>query len=91
MILGALLDLVILLITTVLDLVPDLPQAPEQVQTYITYFFDVLFSGFGLISVFIDWTVFKTILALWFVVFNFEHIYKLIMYVLKKIPFIGVK
>lgn len=91
MILGALLDLVILLITTVLDLVPDLPQAPEQVQYYINYFFDVLFSGFGLISVFVDWTVFKTILALWFVVFNFEHIYKLIMYVLKKIPFIGVK
>lgn len=91
MLLGGLLDLFILLITTVLDLIPDLPQAPEQVQTYIQYFLDTLFNGFGLISIFIDWNTFKTILLLWFIVFNFEHIYKLTMYILKKIPFVNIK
>lgn len=86
-----LLDLLIDFIYFVFDLLPGLPQVPGAIETNITTYMGYMFDGMGLLSIAINLDVFKVLMAITIVVFNFEHITKTIMFILKKIPFIGIK
>lgn len=68
----------------------NLPQVPSNIQTVIDQFFEYLRSGMGFVYIFFDMSLVKILLPLLIVVINFDKVYKLVMFVLRKIPFLGV-
>ena len=52
---------------------------------------DMLESSQGIINLFLPWSIVKFGLPIVIVVMNFEHIYNFIMWVVKKIPMLGIK
>lgn len=52
---------------------------------------DMLESSQGIINLFLPWSIVKFGLPIVIVVMNFEHIYSFVMWVIKKIPMLGVK
>ena len=68
----------------------NLPQVPSNIQTVIDQFFEYLRSGMGFVYLFFDMSLVKILLPLLIAVINFDKVYKLVMFVLRKIPFLGV-
>lgn len=52
---------------------------------------DMLESSQSLINLFLPWGIVKFGLPIIIVVMNFEHIYSFIMWVIRKIPMLGIK
>lgn len=86
-----LINLLIEFVYFVFDLLPSLPQVPEAIEQNIDTYMDYMFQGMGLLSIAVNLDVFKVLMAITIVVFNFEHITKAIMFVVKKIPFLSIK
>lgn len=85
-------QLLLQLIYTIFDklLILNIPQLPEQVQTYINSFFDYLVSGASILA---NYTPLSYLLVLFGVVLAVDigiNVYKFVMWILKKIPMIGV-
>lgn len=68
-----------------------LPELPSQVETVINQMLDYMQMGIGFVFLFFDMELVKIMLPFVLVVMNFDKMYKLVMYVLRKIPFLGVK
>ena len=68
----------------------DIPGLPEEANSAIFDFFNLLSSGKHLINFIIpiDLTPYFT---LYFAIFGFEHLYPVIMWILRKIPMLGIK
>ena len=62
----------------------------ELVINSINNFLDLIFNNAGLVGLFLPLDLVKVILPLVLIVINFNYIYGLILWVLKKIPFINV-
>ena len=72
-----------------LDLLPDMP---EEVVTVLDEFFDLIFTnGWSIACFVIPMDFALMLLPLVILVANFERVYHLIMWVLRKIPLLGVK
>ncbi len=69
----------------------DLPDLPAQVEAVITQLFDYMEMGIGFLFLFFDMELVKIMLPFVLVVANFDKVYKLVMFVLRKIPFLGIK
>lgn len=69
----------------------NLPDLPVQVETVITQLFDYLEMGLGFVFLAFDMNLVKIMLPFVLVVANFDKVYKLVMFVLRKIPFLGIK
>ena len=69
----------------------DLPDLPAQVETVITQLFDYIEMGLGFVFLCFDMSLVKIMLPFVLVVANFDKVYKLVMFVLRKIPFLGIK
>ncbi len=52
---------------------------------------DMLESSQGIINLFLPWSIVKFGLPIVIVVMNFEHIYNFVMWIVKKIPMLGIK
>lgn len=68
-----------------------LPDLPAEVETYINLLFGYMESGMGFVYLFIDMDLAKIMFPLVIAVANFDKIYKLVLFVLRKIPFLGIK
>lgn len=86
-----LLQLLLDFVYFVFDLLPSLPQVPEAIEQNIDTFMDYMFQGMGLLSIAINIDVFKALMVITLVVFNFEHITKFVMFIVRKIPFLSIK
>lgn len=72
-----------------LDLLPDMP---GQVVAVLDEFFDLIFTNGWFIACFVVPMDFALLLLpLVILVVNFERVYHLIMWVLRKIPLLGIK
>ena len=72
-----------------LDLLPDMP---EEVVTVLDEFFDLIFTnGWSIACFVIPMDFALMLLPLVILVANFERVYHLIMWVLRKIPMLGIK
>ena len=72
-----------------LDLLPDMP---EEVLTVLDEFFDLIFTnGWSIACFVIPMDFALMLLPLVILVANFERVYHLIMWVLRKIPLLGIK
>ncbi len=69
----------------------NLPDLPAGVQSVLDELVTVLTGAVGLLGIFVDMNVVKWIIPLVIVIVNFEKIWSLIMFVLRKIPFLGIE
>lgn len=90
MIVQALLDLISGLLKTLFGWI-NLPSLPVGVEDIINTTFSYMESGFGMVALFIDFNLVKILLPLVIVIVNFDKAYHLVMFVLRKIPFLGIK
>lgn len=91
MIIEALLNLISSIFQFVFNLLPDLPQFPSRITAAISSFLDLIFSNVGILGVFVSIDLVKILVPLILVVINFDHIYHLVLWILKKIPFLNMK
>lgn len=90
MIVERLIDPLILFLWKTVAVIPDIPKVPEQLSKSITSFFDLIFDNSGLVGFFVPVDLIKIALPVALVIVNFEHIYKLFIWIINKIPFIGI-
>ena len=69
----------------------NLPDLPADVQLVLDQLFEYMDAGIGFVFLFFNMSLVKLMLPFVLVVMNFDKVYKLVMYVLRKIPFLGVK
>lgn len=86
MITEAIFALVTLILNGILNLLDVLPDFPETLVSSINSFFDLIFSNLSLLSFFVRIETIQIIIPLFILVYNFEHIYKFIMWIVRKIP-----
>ena len=69
----------------------NIPGAGEEFESALSFFSSMLTSAQGLINLFIPWTLVRWGFPILIVVLNFEHIYHFIMFILRKIPMLGIE
>lgn len=67
-----------------------LPSVPPEVTDIIDQFFTYLRSGMGFVFLWFNMDLIKIMLPLLIAVVNFDKVYRLVMFVLRKIPFLGI-
>ena len=79
------------LINGILDLLDVLPEFPSDLVDSMNSFFSLIFDNLPLLGFFVRLDTVKILIPLVIVVINFEDIYAFVMWILRKIPFIGVE
>ena len=79
------------LIDGILNLLDVLPEFPEDLVRSMDSFFSLIFDNLSLLGFFVRLDTVKVLIPLVIVVMNFEDIYAFIMWLLRKIPFIGIE
>lgn len=69
----------------------NVPAFPDNLKSSINSFLDLIFSNLDLLGFFISPTVLKIVIPLLIFLFNFKYIYKLTMWIIRKIPFLAMK
>lgn len=69
----------------------NLPQFPETLMSSIDTFLDILFDNISLLGFFIRPVTLTVAIPILIILLNFEQVYKFTMWIIKKIPFLGVK
>ena len=64
---------------------------PEAVTSVIDELFALLRGSVGMLGVFVDLSMLKILLPVLLIVINFEHVWKFTMFILRKIPFLGIE
>lgn len=90
MIIKGLFELVYALLSIVFAPI-NLPDLPAGIQNVFDDFLDVLISAVDLCSLIIDFDVVKWLIPVVIAVANFDKLWSLIMFILKKIPFLGIE
>ncbi len=74
----------------VFSLLPDLPNLPDSVISGVNSFLDIIFDNVGILGLFIPINTVKIVVPLVIAIANFDRIYKLVMWVIRKIPFLKI-
>ena len=90
MILEALLNIIKVLLQVVFGWI-NLPQFPEGLTGSIDTFLDLIFDNITLLGFFIRPQTLTIAIPILIILLNFEYVYKLTMWILKKIPFLNMK
>lgn len=91
MIIKGLFELVYSLLNVVLTPFQIVPSMPAFVDSIFDYFMNFIFAPINILMYFCDVTIFRTLIPLYIVVLNMEHIWDGIMWILKKLPFVGIE
>lgn len=89
MIFEAILNMVSALLQLVFGWI-NLPDLPASITSLIDEFFDYIRGGMGIIGIFLDLDVVRVLLPILIVVINFEEVWKFVMFIVRKIPFLGI-
>jgi hypothetical protein len=79
------------LLNAVLSLLDILPDMPQLVQETLDGLFGFMYDGVAVASIFIDFRMVRILIPLVITIANLDKVIKFIVFVIKKIPFIGVK
>lgn len=90
MILENFLNILLSSIEVILSILPDIPSLPDELLSSAYSFIDLLFDNVGLLGLFIPISTIKVVVPLVLLIVNFDKIYKLIMWVLNKIPILDI-
>lgn len=69
----------------------DLPDLPSGIQSVLDELMGLFGSVIGLFGVFVDLNVVKWLIPVIIVIANLDKVWKLIMFILRKIPFLGIE
>lgn len=69
----------------------NLPDLPDSIMAVIDELFTLVRGSIGIMSVFIDFNMVKILLPVLLIVINFDNVWKWTMFIIKKIPFLGIK
>mgnify|MGYP006889135674 FL=1 len=69
----------------------NIPAAPPEVTSVIDTMITYMRSGIGFLFLFFNMDLVKIMIPFVLIVANFEEVYKLVMFVLRKIPFLGIE
>ncbi len=89
MILETLLNIIKVLLQVIFGWI-NLPQMPEQLTSSIGTFLSLIFDNLSLLGFFIRPLTLTLTIPILIILLNFEQVYKLTIWILKKIPFLGV-
>lgn len=67
------------------------PQIPDTIIYYVDYLFTYMGMGMRFISLFVNMELVKVCLPIILLVENFDKLYSVVMWILKKIPFLGMQ
>lgn len=68
-----------------------IPPFPDGVQNVVAQLTQVLIDSVGLLGVFVDLNVLKWMIPIVIIVIELDKIWMLIMFILRKIPFVGIE
>lgn len=91
MIIELVLNVVVSLLTALFNLLPALPAMPDVITTYWTQFIDIFNTGISFLMLFIVPEVLYACLGVSLALFVFDETYDIILWFLKKIPFLNIK
>lgn len=69
----------------------NIPPIPSEIKNSINSFLDLIFNNLTFLGFFIRPTTLKILIPLCIFLFTFKDIYKLTMWIIKKIPFLNMK
>lgn len=69
----------------------NLPDMPAVVTDTVDWFLDMVFDNIGILGFFVRWSTVVVLVPIALIVFNIDKIYDLIMWVLKKLPFMSIE
>lgn len=87
MIFQILIVIILGLINAIFSILPSIPNVPTELSNAISSFFDLLFSNSGLVGFFVPMNIVKIALPIAIIISQFDHIYKMALWVIKKLPF----
>lgn len=90
MIIKGIFELVYTMLNIVLTPI-NLPQLPDGIQSIFDELLQVMVGSVGLLGLFLDFSVVKWLIPIVIAVANFEKIWNMIMFILRKIPFLGIE
>lgn len=80
------------LVIGLINLIPfSIPSLPSDVNTYITTFNGYISSGVGMVKFFLPFEYCKILLEIILAIIVSIELYKFVMWILRKIPMLGMK
>lgn len=68
----------------------NLPDLPDSITSVIDELFALISGSVGIIGIFVDLNMVKILLPVLLIVINFDDVWKFTMFILRKIPFLGI-
>lgn len=68
----------------------NLPDLPGSITSVIDELFALISGSVGIIGIFVDLNMVKILLPVFLIVINFDEVWKFTMFILRKIPFLGI-
>lgn len=68
----------------------NLPDLPGSITSVIDELFALISGSVGIIGIFVDLNMVKILLPVLLIVINFDDVWKFTMFILRKIPFLGI-
>lgn len=90
MILEAIFELVFMLLNIIFAPI-QLPGLPSEVQTIVDQVIGYIVGAVDLLGFFLDWNMVKILIPIVIIIVNLDKIWHLIMFILRKIPFLGMQ
>lgn len=69
----------------------NLPDFPSSVTAVIDELFGYIQGAAGIMGIFVDMNMVKVLLPVLLIVINFDKVWKFTMFIVRKIPFLGIK
>lgn len=69
----------------------DFPAVPPELSNAVSFVFEKISSGMGIVNFFLPIEQIKPALICFLAIFTIEHSFTLIMFVVRKIPFLNIK
>lgn len=67
------------------------PAVPVELSNSVSFVFDKISSGMGIVNFFLPLEQIKPAITCFLAIFTIEHSFTLIMFVIRKIPFLNIK
>lgn len=90
MILSAIFDMLFGMIKAIFSFI-NLPSTPKELQAVLDILFSNIRIGINFVALFVDMRLVRTLLPFVIILVNFERAYKFVMFVARKIPFLGIE
>lgn len=89
MIVETIIDALVSLLLKALSVI-NIPDMPESISGAVTSMSEYLATGYGILDNFLDMSVVSALLIAFLVIDGAYHVYLFVMWILRKIPMIGV-